>query len=176
MLRLKSKSHGAGLLMLVAVTCTGHAAERRQQQIDVCIAAAKEHHEIFRLDDKVAESRCECARNQRHGRLPSTSDGWKNAGEGSATLAMVECAKSEIISFYSGAMLKLEMASLEERGLAQDDREVQKAEDLSACVGEGSYNEIRRVARSDGSQNAEFAKQAFRKMYGRCKLAANQLK
>lgn len=165
----------AALLWLSAMSVGSYAADREQQEpLNVCIAAAQANFELFRFEASILASQCECVKRQRRGKLPGTVAEWANTGKGSANLAYVECAKSEIISFYSGVVLQSEMATLEKRGAALDEREVQRAEDFSACVGEGSYDEVRRVAATAPTQPGTLNKPRFLEMYNRCLRAANQ--
>lgn len=144
-------------------------------EVGVCVAVAKEGLALFGLDDKTLQSRCECVKDRRNGHLPRAKAEWDRPDERSrsARVNLIECSQSDIISFYSGVVFSDERSRLERSGRGDQELEIRKAEDFSACVGEGAYNEVLRVVTSGSNQAAKLDRPKFIEMYVACERAPN---
>jgi hypothetical protein len=144
----------AGLLMLASIGTSSHAGDNSAQPLGLCIAAAQHQLGKFHLDEKTLESRCECVQARLHGEFPTTDSGWKNSPNNNAPITLIECAKSDIISHFSGVILKSEISILENTGEPTQERDIQEVEDFSACAGEGFYNELLHSVKSHSDRKA----------------------
>jgi hypothetical protein len=165
--------------LTVAFVCYATAASAAQpavDPIDICIANAKDTFELFKLDEAVLENKCECVSEKRQGKLPSTVAGWEHGGKNRPAVTLIECAQSEIISFYSGVVYKSELARFEKKGVAIQDKNIQIIENYSACVGEGFYYEIKKSISNKTSLKTKLAKNRVAKMHHQCDITASTSK
>ncbi len=160
--------HGLGILFMIPHMAFGSPANTDAgRDMDVCVTAAKDALELLGLDEEVLISRCQCVRNKFNGKLPSSINAWGKAGKNNASLTLVECAKRDIINFYSNATFAAANARMKERGLGAED-----VKRFSTCVGEGAYVEMRSVAASAKSKTSNLDTTRFRQMYNLCEVVA----
>lgn len=164
--RPKNILFGVMILAISQVIC--NATELEAQARNICIAAAKDELDILRLSDKLLESHCNCVGKQSGGKMPKTKLEWKSGGRNSAKFKLTECAKNEIISFYSTPEFKWQMERLKKQGFENNSFAIKRAKDFSFCVGEASYNEVLRVAENIDQKNSKFDKTRYLRTYLLC--------
>lgn len=138
------------------------------KKLNTCIAAAQELFDIFDFKRDSLYKNCSCVKNQKLDQLPIEKSGWKKTGEASAQLALVECAKNNIVQFYDDAVFKSAKARL-----AKDGVSTQKMRVFSSCVAPHAYEEVRLAAATENSVLKNMNKENFKKNYSYCETKIN---
>lgn len=128
----------------------------------ICISFAENTFAKLELRQRALVRQCECVRRSQGGRLPSAAS-WDTTGPGSPGVALVECAKKDVIDFYSRVVLLTAESRMTARGLTG-----QQIRDFGACVGNGAYEEMRRIASSTEARAGTLDGDGFRRMYELC--------
>lgn len=156
-------------LVLIAIAAISFSAcEARAQPLAICVAAAKDHLELFSMGKKTLESRCKCVQSRRDGQLPTHKVDWDVTGASSPILTLVECSETDIYNFYHQAVFTSAKSRLEKAG-----KRAESIETFSACVASSAFQETRRVAASENGTPGQLDKVAFGRMYGQCEAAIN---
>ena len=143
-----------------------YAGPIEPRSMDICVAVAREQLDLFVLDVKTLADRCECVGQKHNGKLPLSKVTWSKSGKSNFALDLVDCAEVDIVTFYSDATFKAANGRLKEKGLS--DADITR---FSTCVGNGAFNEVRRVVFS--TRSAKLDKARFREMYRNCEAAKN---
>lgn len=138
------------------------------KKLNTCVAAAQQLFDIFDFKKDSLYRNCICVKNQKLDQLPIEKSGWKKTGEASAQLALVECAKNNIVQFYDDAVFKSAKARLAKDGVA-----TKKMRVFSSCVAPYAYEEVRLAAATENSVSKNMNKENFKKNYSYCETKIN---
>lgn len=158
------------LLLLVSILFAAHAVAITPEvkKMNTCIAAAQEILDIFDFKKDSLSAHCSCVKNRKFDQLPIKKSDWKKTGQDSAQLALIECAKNDVVQFYDDAVFK----SAKTR-LAKDGVSTQKMKVFSSCVAPYAYEELRLAAATDDSVSKNMDKNKFKKNYSHCEAKIN---
>lgn len=144
------------------------ACNAYSQPLGICIAAAKDHLELFSISEEVLMNRCNCVKSRRKGQLPISLNEWGVTGSTSPILTLIECSETDIYAFYQRSVFISAKNRLEKIGKRRESINA-----FSSCVATYAFQETKRVAASEDSTPAKLDTAAFKRMYDHCETEIN---
>ena len=143
------------IVMVTAITSTEVCATKTHLTT-LCEITARQLFEPFKPNSKTIKSDCRCALKKLGGNTPKTILEWETSGAQSPLLALTNCSERWIVDAYAKETYKSSRERLRRQGF-----NFEQINEYSLCVGEASFNHMKKAVQEDVTLDRELQKNSM---------------